>query len=251
MTTPQKKLISRTASLEQPMLDEHRVLKLEGARNCMAALQLALDAHSNDIRERVMKRKAEHAKALNEEKENQNRIKEEMDMLKKKEIEIVKDIQREAQEREEMNGQIQQYQRQIRSLSTTRGGLIAEIEEYRERIAKQKAVVESEQKTLDVQASKNAPELAFCEQMLGLKLRSDKPDFIVLTFSQIDDRQPDRRFSIELDLRDTDYKVASCDPPPHNLDALIRELNSSRGFYTFIKRLRAAFRGVVVEEKRA
>lgn len=45
--------------------------------------------------------------------------------------------------------------------------------------------------------------------------------------------------------------VESCHPQPDELDKLILELNSSRGFYTFIKRLRGAFRGVVLKEKRA
>ncbi|TIB08066.1 hypothetical protein E3P92_03656 [Wallemia ichthyophaga] len=253
MTTPQKKLLSRKLSNEPSSTDEQQqnLLKLDKARDRMATLQLALDSHSSDVRERVMKRKADHAKALNEEKENQSRIKEEIENLKKKEFDVVRDIERERQEVQEMKDQISNYMREMRSHSTNRDGLIAEIEEYRERINKHKDMIESEKKTLDGQAAKNAPELAFFEQKLGLKLRSNKLDCIFLAFSQIDDRQPDRQFSIELDLSEPEYKVVSCNPRPDELDLLLHELNSSRGFYTFIKRIRGAFRGVVVKEKHA
>lgn len=202
---------------------QQNLLKLDKARDRMATLQLALDSHSSDVRERVMKRKADHAKALNEEKENQSRIKEEIENLKKKEFDVVRDIERERQEVQEMKDQISNYMREMRSHSTNRDGLIAEIEEYRERINKHKDMIESEKKTLDGQAAKNAPELAFFEQKLGLKLRSNKRkwvfkyiatltppintvDCIFLAFSQIDDRQPDRQFSIELDLSEPEYK---------------------------------------------
>lgn len=144
----------------------------------MAGLQLALEAHSSDVKERIIKRKAEHAKSLNEEKENQSRIKENIENLKKEEFEVVKDIERERQEVQEMKDQISNYMREMRSHSTNRDGMIAEIEEYRERINKHKAMIEAEKKTLDGQAARNAPELAFFEQKLGLKLRSDKRGFV-------------------------------------------------------------------------
>ncbi|TIB71571.1 hypothetical protein E3Q22_02503 [Wallemia mellicola] len=238
MTTPQKKLIGRTISAEGIVDDHQRVLKLERARQRMAGLQLALEAHSSDVKERIIKRKAEHAKSLNEEKENQSRIKENIENLKKEEFEVVKDIERERQEVQEMKDQISNYMREMRSHSTNRDGMIAEIEEYRERINKHKAMIEAEKKTLDGQAARNAPELAFFEQKLGLKLRSDKHD-----------REPDRQFSLELDLSEADYRVESCSPRPEELDKFVRDLNNSRGFYTFIKRLRSAFRGVVAKEK--
>ena len=172
----------------------------------MTALQLSLESHSSELKERIIKRKAEHAKSLAEEKENQSKVKEEIENLKKKEFEVIHDIERERQELSEVKSHISELSKQMRSLSTNRDGLIAEIEEYRERINNHKKASDNERKILNGQQSRNEPELIFFEQKLGFKLRSDKTDFLILSFTQIDDREPNRQFSLELDLSQIDYK---------------------------------------------
>ena len=66
---------------------------------------------------------------------------------------------------------------------------------------------------------------------------------------QLDHRQPDRRFSFNVRVTDSEaYEVDSIDPPLPGIEAVVRALNEGNDFSSFVQRMRGRFKDLVTAE---
>ena len=80
---------------------------------------------------------------------------------------------------------------------------------------------------------------------LGLDFEKIHDDKLRLVFTQIDARDPSRRFAFSLRVTAADaYEVQECVPllAPGELERLLAELNAGNDFSRFVQKMRAAFK---------
>ncbi|KAM3579153.1 kinetochore-associated Ndc80 complex subunit spc25 [Umbelopsis sp. WA50703] len=96
-----------------------------------------------------------------------------------------------------------------------------------------------------VQQHKNVPELLCYEEKLACKIVGVSTDVLTFQFHNIDENDWNRKFSVTIQIAGKQYNYKSCDPELPELKSLIDELNTSRDFFRFLKRVRQAFKNSV------
>ena len=86
-----------------------------------------------------------------------------------------------------------------------------------------------------------------------MKLEGVREDVLCIVFNHVYENDWTRECSFTVDLSQREYKgnkqsilmliaVIECKPPLNNLSELVQELNETREFYEFLKRMRQAFK---------
>ncbi|GJN92380.1 hypothetical protein Rhopal_005410-T1 [Rhodotorula paludigena] len=168
---------------------------------------------------------------------------------------MVRTVQREKDETErarELEGEVTARGRalavQVETAQAEVKEVLAKLEARRELKTKQRAAFAK-------QVSRNAPELAFFEHKLGLKIRGKARDVVQFKFHNLDPASFARTFSFDLDASKPTYTITALSPPSllpsQTLAPLLSRLNSTRDLYAFVRAVRAAFVDEVRLEKRA
>lgn len=160
-----------------------------------------------------------------------------------------------AQEREQdanLRARQQTLQAQKASVTQRCNELQAEIAELRQTLEKKKQAKESQREKLKEQIDKNGPELRLLEAKTGCSVVPTKVgDQLKFTFNLMnaDDWSQECHFTI--DVSSSKYKLTSVSPKLEagQQESLLQELNSTRKFYTFVKKMRAALRAQVEKER--
>ena len=160
-----------------------------------------------------------------------------------------------AQERDQdanLRARQQALQAQKASVTQRCNELQAEIAELRQNLEKKKQAKESQREKLKEQIDKNGPELRLLEAKTGCSVVPTKVgDQLKFTFNLMnaDDWSQECHFTI--DVSSSKYKVTSLSPKleASQQESLLQELNSTRKFYTFVKKMRAALRAQVEKER--
>ena len=161
-------------------------------------------------------------------------------------------IAREREQDASLRSRQQALQSQKASVTQRCNELQAEIAELRQNLEKKKQAKELQKEKLKEQINKNGPELRLLESKTGCSIQptkvGDQLKFIY-NLMNADDWSQECHFTI--DVSSSKYKLTSLSP---KLDAslqgsLLQELNSTRKFYTFVKKMRAALRAQVEKER--
>lgn len=141
----------------------------------------------------------------------------------------------------------------IQSLSLERDQHVAQRDQIKSEIASVQAAIKqrreaqaAHQRSLDAQARHNAPELAFWEKCLGMRMEgTGVDDRIKFVFVCIDERDAERECWFELDIGGREYEVAATKPrlDRDEVDALVERLNETKELSAFLKGMRTLFVG--------
>ncbi|SNX85931.1 uncharacterized protein MEPE_04640 [Melanopsichium pennsylvanicum] len=160
-----------------------------------------------------------------------------------------------AQEREQdanLRARQQALQAQKASVTQRCNELQAEIAELRQNLENKKLAKESQREKLKQQIDKNGPELRLLEAKTGCSVVPTKVgDQLKFSFNLMNANDWSQECHFTIDVSSSKYKITSVLP---HLEAglqesLLQELNSTRKFYTFVKKMRAALRAQVEKER--
>ncbi|EIW57096.1 uncharacterized protein TRAVEDRAFT_151731 [Trametes versicolor FP-101664 SS1] len=172
-------------------------------------------------------------------------IEAETNQCKLKEIELIKVLDKEQEERKEAEASVAALRRQLNSVKDKCASLDVEIEQHRVVAANLLRERKREQAILSAHSARAHPEVAACEAALKCVVEGIGQDKILVRWTHIDPADHDREFSIVIDVSSRVYKVPTTTPFLPTLPILLDELNDSRDIYAFIRHVRAAFRELV------
>ncbi|CAG8547973.1 2692_t:CDS:2 [Dentiscutata heterogama] len=115
-------------------------------------------------------------------------------------------------------------------------------EKVEEDIKQQREAIEVKRALLETQLSRNLPELGIFTNKLALTMESVRDDVINFIFTCIYENNSSRSCYFTIDVGETEYKVIECNPMVEELDKLVSQLNTSRDFFSFLKKMRQGFR---------
>ncbi|KII94458.1 hypothetical protein PLICRDRAFT_122327 [Plicaturopsis crispa FD-325 SS-3] len=170
----------------------------------------------------------------------------ETNQCKVREIELIATLEAEQNEKREAELSVAALKRQLASLRKQIGSVDVEIEQYRALTANLRQEKDKERLTLETYAARVSPELHACERNLRCMVEGIEKDRLLVRFAQVDPADPDREFSLVLDVSSRSYKVLTSTPLLPTLPILLDALNESRDIYGFIKEARRAFSDLVI-----
>ncbi|KAG2023674.1 hypothetical protein CC2G_001305 [Coprinopsis cinerea AmutBmut pab1-1] len=166
----------------------------------------------------------------------------ETNQCKLREIELVAELEREKEERQEIELSVASFNRQLALLKDKTSSIDSEIEQYRTITENLRREKNKERSILRKNASRVVPELKFCEQALAFSMEGIETDHLLMRFWNLDPSDPEREASIVVDVSSTNYRVLTSTPQLPSLSILVSTLNETTDIYLFIKQVREKYR---------
>ncbi|KAK9359498.1 chromosome segregation protein Spc25-domain-containing protein [Lipomyces starkeyi] len=213
-------------------------------RRNMDAFQARFDTFIADDRKRILEDRNEFEKEITEAKEQEQQMNNQIEYYKEKEAELAQESASEQQEVQETESSIAEFTRKKQDLTILRDAVVAQILEIQSILDKKRAERSKDRAKFLAQSSLNAPELAFWEKNLGLRIEGFDDDQLKIVFTLISESAWSREYYVVMDLSDPDYEILRCEPQLEKgvLDGMLTRLNESRDFGRFLKDVRNAFK---------
>ncbi|KAH8101509.1 chromosome segregation protein Spc25-domain-containing protein [Cristinia sonorae] len=215
----------------------------ESTRNFRNAVAL----YSQGAMTEITRRKNEFAARKSEYAKRTKQVENETNACKVRELELMKVLEREQEERKEAETSVAAFRRQLASIKETCASLDVEIEQRRAVVENLKRERNRERTILNGYASQVSPELLELERRLQCYIEGIDKDKILVRFSHVDPHDTSREFSFVIDVSSRAYKVPTTTPYLPTLPMLVDELNESRDVFAFIKQMRQAFYHLVTD----
>ncbi|KAK9371378.1 chromosome segregation protein Spc25-domain-containing protein [Lipomyces kononenkoae] len=213
-------------------------------RHDMDVLQEKFDAFIADGRKRILEDRIVFEKEITDAKEQEQQISNQIEYYREKEAELAQESAREQQELQETESSISEFTRKKQDLIVLRDAVVAQIRETQLVVDKKLAARSQDRAKFLAQSSLNAPELAFWEKNLGLRIEGFDDDQLKIVFTLISESAWNREYYVVMDLSDPDYQIIRCDPQldKNVVEGTVTRLNESRDFGRFLKDIRNAFK---------
>ncbi|KAF5314111.1 hypothetical protein D9611_006925 [Ephemerocybe angulata] len=207
-------------------------------RNFLKALTTWKNRSINTISERRKSQVAEKKRLT----EKIQQVETETNQCKLREIDLVAELEKEKEERQEMELSVAAFKRQLASLRDKCSSIDSEIEQYRVITENLRREKNKERSILRKNASRVNPDLKFCEENLGFSMEGIENDQLFVRFWRLDPTDPERDASLVLDVSSTSYRVLTSSPLLPSLPILLTSLNETGDIYLFVKQAREKYR---------
>ncbi|CAL1696858.1 unnamed protein product [Somion occarium] len=231
--------------LAQP--NPHLDLRLEAYETSTRNFLKAVSNYTQRAVTEITHRKNNYVTTKSKVAEKSKQLEQETNQCKVKELELMKVLEKEQEERKEAEVSVAAFRRQLASIKEKCASLDAEIEQHRAIVQNLRRERERERSLLHKYASHVSPELAEIERRTQCVMEGIDKDKILVRFTHVDPSDLHREFSFVIDVSSKVYKVPTTSPFLPTLPILLDELNESRDIYSFIKQVRQAFEHLVTQ----
>ncbi|KAF8477522.1 chromosome segregation protein Spc25-domain-containing protein [Kalaharituber pfeilii] len=213
-------------------------------REQMNRFTMRFDEFIEKGRKRLLLEKNEFARTMAEDKESAREMRGQIDYYREKEREVQEQSKREQEEAHEAELTIASMARKKTSKADYRSTLLTQISTLEANIANLRSRRAKERSSLALLSSQNAPELAFWEDNLGMRIEgAGVEDHLKIVFTCIADNDWDKEFSFVVTMETREYRVIQCRPRLDEMwvKGVVDRLNGSRNFAGFLKEMRGGF----------
>ncbi|GJJ13816.1 hypothetical protein Clacol_008073 [Clathrus columnatus] len=221
----------------QPTID----LRLEEFEKSSQRFLKAVANYTTRAIEEIAQRKDADASRVQKDNERKKALELEIAECKEKEVKLLNDLEKEQTERKDSESSVNTLKRQLALIKEKCGKVDLEIEQVKASVAALRKERKKESTILEKQASHQKPELKALENALHMTVEGVQKDILLVRFTHLDPSDEERDFSIVIDISTPMYKVPTCSPVIASLPLLVDELNETREFFKFIKKVRKAF----------
>ncbi|KAK7033037.1 kinetochore protein spc25 [Favolaschia claudopus] len=189
----------------------------------------------------IADKRATHAAEKKRATERVSNLESETNQCKMQEIQLVADLQREAEERKEAELGVAAFKRQLTTLRERCTALDSQIEHYRAVSGNLEREKKDERENLGLTATQVAAQTEAMERRLGCVVEGVDKGQILVRMSKLDPSNPEREFTFVLDVSSNSYKVITATPSLAALPMLLAQLRESKDVMGFIKDVRQAY----------
>ncbi len=233
-------------------LDNNAVFDFASIVSAVKTFSTRFRAYTENAISNINDDKAEFDANRMEHRNQLRTLEREIEDAKTSQGELWDTIARERDQDADLRSRQQTLQSQKASVTQRCNELHAEIAELKQNLEKKKLAKESQREKLKEQSDKNAPELRLLESKTGCSVVPTKVgDQLKFTFNLMNADDWSQQCHFTIDVSSTKYKLTSVQPRLDSTlqESLLHELNSTRKFYTFVKKMRAALRAQVEKQR--
>ncbi|CAG8685422.1 6505_t:CDS:2, partial [Cetraspora pellucida] len=200
-----------------------------------------INSYVDNVKKTLILKKQQWQNTLASEKSNITRHNEEIKSFEKNQKSLIATLDREKKEIHKLQTEVSNLKIDENTIIERKNFLVMQIDAMKKEIQKQRDSIVGKQISLEAQLSKNEPELKRFADRLAFTMEGARDDAIIFTFTCIYENDSSQPCSFTLDVGESIYTVLECNPPLDQIEELVTQLNESRDFYTFVKRMRQAF----------
>ncbi|KAJ7608133.1 chromosome segregation protein Spc25-domain-containing protein [Mycena polygramma] len=195
----------------------------------------------------IADKRATHAAEKKRTQERIANVEAETNQCKMQEIQLVSDLQREQEERKEVELGIAAFKRQLAMLRDRCTAIDSQIEHYRAIAANLEREKRKERQNLSSAATTVASQVDSIESRLACVVEGVNRDQLLIRISKIDPSDPEREFTFVLDVSGDSYRVLTSTPSLATLPLLVARIRESKDVLIFIKEVRQAYVDMVAQ----
>ncbi|ODN78739.1 hypothetical protein L202_04302 [Cryptococcus amylolentus CBS 6039] len=240
-TSLQSLLDTSTSKNGTPSLD----LRWEPFQQHVENFLTAIDAYTQSARTEIVARATDHYATVRDKKAEMEETEKRIQLEREKEGDMLATLESERHVLADLNSSLSHLQNSLAKTKEQSSSLEAELKALRTEVRSEETEKERQKKMLNDMRNRDTVELKQMEEALGWKVEGIKADQLLMRFYLIDPDDPAREFSFIVDVAKQDYTVPNCDPPIPTLPQLVRQLNEDRDLFSFIKKVRKAFRALI------
>lgn len=229
-----------------------------------------INIHLDQSTIEMERKRDDHKRTLQDERNHVNAVKDGVERQKEEQKALYQTVASERQAESSAQSQLALLQASRTSLAQRLAEAESERDSLQATLERKKHSFEQRKNRLTQQVRKNRPELIRFNEKLGCRVsaghhdpsststmsefgRSSNRSIIKFTFNLIDPDDWSYEANFVIDASRSQYKIISAKPalPPDELETLLADLNRSRALFTFIKRIRSAFKQQVERQKQA
>ncbi|KAF8906181.1 chromosome segregation protein Spc25-domain-containing protein [Mucidula mucida] len=229
--------LASVISSDTPSID----LKLQHYETAARKFLKTVTTYKNQIVNEETDSRAVYASEKKRFAERTHAVELETNQCKVRELELAKELSKEAEERKDAELSVAAFRRQLASLKEKCAAIDSEIEQYRAIADNLERERQRERDTLMTHATGAQPDIQTLEKALACVIEGLETDQLLIRFWSIDPNRPEREFTFVLDVGGSGYKVLNSSPPLPSLPVLVNTLNDSKDIYWFILEMRQAF----------
>ncbi|CAD6575528.1 MAG: kinetochore-associated Ndc80 complex subunit spc25 [Tremellales sp. Tagirdzhanova-0007] len=235
-------VLDATTSMSlHPALD----LDWEPFQNHVEAFLNAIDSYTLSAKTEIAARATDHVTSVRDLKAEKEEMERRIQLEREREGDMLATLENERHTLTDLTASLTHLQTTLTRVKEQSTALEAELNAVRKEVKSQKMEKERQTTVLEEMRGQDGVELGLLEEAIGWRVEGVKEDLLLMRFTSIDPAEPEREFSIVIDVSKQDYSVPKCSPPLANLAEMVRQLNSDREFFGFIKRVRKAFRALI------
>ncbi|WVQ81849.1 hypothetical protein IAT38_003976 [Cryptococcus sp. DSM 104549] len=234
-------LDASTSQSATPSLD----LQWEPFQRHVETFLTAIDSYTLAAKTEIVARATDHVASVRDLNSDKEGVEKRIQMEREKEGEMLATLETERHTLADLNSSLSHLRSNLTKTKEQSAALEAELQGLRKEVKAERTEKERQGKMLDEMRDRDEMELRELEEAMGWKVEGIRQDQLLMRFTLIDPAEPAREFSIIVDVSKSDYSVPNCDPPIATLPELVHQLNDDRDLYTFIKRVRKAFRALI------
>lgn len=241
--------LSTTRTLIRYAMDIPALQSFESLKKSMESMQSSFEKAMVSHRTNLIHDRQDFQFLLDELKEEEKRVINQMESLKKQEQDINDASSREILEYETSKHKVEELESQKVQMLQLQKDLNEKTSSLNLKIKEKNSLLEKNRENLDSQTVLNQSELSTYEQYLGLKIEAIKEDLLRFSFQYIDPHDYSRQVSFVLNLSGEDYKVQETQPLLSDDKVLLLEKNFSEGkqLSVFLKEIRSELRGALMK----
>ncbi|KAJ2062094.1 kinetochore-associated Ndc80 complex subunit spc25 [Coemansia sp. S146] len=195
-----------------------------------------------ELKRLLRERRLEHERQVHEAHERETRMARDMESLETEHRGVLDALKDELGAEDELSRMVGKLQVAEKSSREAVARLVKRKEALEVVLAGKQRVVDEKREVIRAQREKNLPELGFFENKMGLAVvGGGQPSLLSFVFTLISLSDPQRPFTITLDLSQRAYQATHCSPRLDGLSAHVEWLNETRDFHGFLKRIRHEF----------
>ncbi|KAJ3036861.1 kinetochore-associated Ndc80 complex subunit spc25 [Rhizophlyctis rosea] len=189
----------------------------------------------------IDERRADHLRKCDDLRETEAQLRKQIEAFKNKENELQLVCEKERQEATTLETEVAELKSQKEDQEASRVDLEGRIRAVTAEIARHKEDLRRRREARQSQQARDRPELELYRDKLALEIIGIHTDLLEFKFTHINEHRWEEVYSFSLDVSKKEYKVTACSPKIAELDRLVKWLNDTRDFYTFLKCMRKAF----------
>ncbi|WVF72802.1 hypothetical protein IAT40_007620 [Kwoniella sp. CBS 6097] len=220
-------------------------LQWEPFQRHVEAFLTAIDEYTQAARVEIAARASDHTNMVRDLRAEKEEIERQIHFEREREGDMLATLESERRTLSDLNTSLSNLKSQLQKVKDQSSTLENELNSLRKEVKLEQSEKERQEKVLKDMRDRDEVELRELEEAVGWKVEGIKQDLLLMRFTLLDPNNPAREFSILIDVSKQDYSVPKCDPPLLSLPDLVRQLNTERDFYAFIKAVRKAFRGLI------
>ncbi|ORY35564.1 putative kinetochore protein SPC25 [Naematelia encephala] len=205
----------------------------------------AIDKYTLDAKTEIAARASDHIALVRDMKADKDETERRIQLEREKEGEMLATLEQERHTLQDLTSSLSHLQTTLSKVKDQSATLESELNSVKKEVSTERAEKERQRRKLEEMQEQDEIELGGLEEVLGWRIEGIRENILLMRFTLIDPSDPEREFSLVIDVSKQDYSVPRCEPPLASLPDMLQQLNTDRDLYGFIKRARKAFRALV------